>query len=194
MNLVSVRKKWRFFTFSLSVFLHFLWCSFSLSQAIDSHLVFYLLPVLSLCQESYTEMLFCFLHTPSCFLHSQPLNKEKALLFSVKVAASWLVSVWVYNAEWKRGIAGMLFQHWEVFCFHHTDILSILKMTTGTVLAKDTRIHWADYFFPVKSTRISGVYPQCEDRERVRPLFLRASLKPPSRSAAHFSKFRREMG
>lgn len=65
---------------------------------------------------------------------------------------------------------------------------------TGTVLAKDTRIHWAAYFFPVKSMRISGVYLQREDGERVSPVFLRASLRPPRRSAHHFSKFGREKG
>lgn len=60
---------------------------FSLSHAIDSHLIFYLLPVLSSCQESYIEMPFYFPHALLCFLHSQPLNKEKVLLLSLKVAA-----------------------------------------------------------------------------------------------------------
>jgi len=88
----------------------------------------------------------------------------------------------------------MFFQHWEVFCFCHTAIQSLQKMMTRTVLAKDSRIPWAAFFFPVKSMRISGVCLHCEDRERVSPLFLRASLKPPGESAARFSKFRREKG
>lgn len=91
-------------------------------------------------------------------------------------------------------MTGMLSQHWEVLCFHHTDMMSVQKMRTRTVLAKTTRIYWAASFFPVRSVRISGICSQCEDREGVSPVFLRASLKPLSGSIAHLGKFRREKG
>lgn len=91
-------------------------------------------------------------------------------------------------------MTGMLSQHWEVLCFHHTDMMGVQKMRTGTVLAKDTRMYLAASFFPVRSIRISGIYSQREVREEVSPVFFRASLKPLRRSAAHLSKFRRGKG
>lgn len=92
---LSFSERFFFLPFSLSVFSHFLCCSFPPSQAIDSHLVLYLLPALSLCQECYPEM-------PFCFLHPQPLNQGELLQLPAKVPASYWPLLGIFLQDEKR--------------------------------------------------------------------------------------------